>query len=360
MAARLRAIAGQDDLIARLGGDEFVVVQAGPGQPAGSMALAHRLVDRVSEPYDIAGHPVIIGTSVGIAVPAAGETIDRLLSNADFALYAAKAAGRGTVRVFDLEMGALLACQRELAQDLREAIDHGQIEVHYQPIFLSTTGEVVAAGKRLGMATHRVEFVTGAGRATIEFGHLDGAGEAGALITRFLLEMIDAPPTAAARPLDEIPLHAEMHVAPRGSLVFDAISLARKPDLSVADVLVPPADCELNALPIDDVPSALLVTKEDLAGLHQGPGANDGTDAGTGFGLSLFNATDRVRFAALDGIPVAWLAPGSRINVPAPRGHWLLQWRTFFGDEVSSAEPVTLPAVRTIGDPDAGGGRSNP
>ncbi len=75
---------------------------------------------------------------------------------------------------------------------------------------------------------------------------------------------------------------------------------------------------------------------------------------GDGTGVSLFNATDRVRYAALDGVPVAWLGPGARINVPAPRGHYLLQWRTFFGDELSAVESIPVPGVRTLGGLDAG------
>jgi hypothetical protein len=66
-----------------------------------------------------------------------------------------------------------------------------------------------------------------------------------------------------------------------------------------------------------------------------------------------------VRYAALDGVPVAWLAPGARINVPAPRGHYLLQWRTFFGDELSAVESIPIPSVHTLGGLDAGSSSAN-
>lgn len=105
VAARLAACIRQADLLARLGGDEFAIVQAG-AQPASSRALAERVVREMGRAFDIDGHRVQIGASVGVAFADDAERgPDTLVGNADRALYAAKAAGRGVHRVFQGGMG---------------------------------------------------------------------------------------------------------------------------------------------------------------------------------------------------------------------------------------------------------------
>lgn len=105
MAARLAACIRQADLLARLGGDEFAIVQAG-AQPASSRALAELVVREMGRAFDIDGHQVQIGASVGVAFADDAERgPDTLVGNADPALYAAKAAGRGVHRVFQGGMG---------------------------------------------------------------------------------------------------------------------------------------------------------------------------------------------------------------------------------------------------------------
>ena len=92
-------------------------------QPADATALAQRIIEAVSEPYEIDGHQVVIGTSVGIAVgPADGASPDQLIRNADLALYRAKGDGRGTYRFFEPEMDAQMQARRALEYDLRKAL----------------------------------------------------------------------------------------------------------------------------------------------------------------------------------------------------------------------------------------------
>ncbi len=134
VAARLRQCVRQSDLVARLGGDEFAVVQAGVDQPVASTALARRIVAALAQPIDIDGHPVHIGSSIGIAVaPFDGADPDRLLRSADLALYRAKEDGRGTFRYFEPEMDARVQARRGLEADLRRALDAGEFELAYQP-----------------------------------------------------------------------------------------------------------------------------------------------------------------------------------------------------------------------------------
>jgi diguanylate cyclase (GGDEF)-like protein len=113
---RLRACVRPNDTVARLGGDEFAIVQVGSEQPAGSTTLAMRLVNEISRPFDVLGHQVVIGTSVGIAIaPNDGNDPDHLLKGADLALYRAKEDGRGTFRFFEPDMDTRMHARRALA-----------------------------------------------------------------------------------------------------------------------------------------------------------------------------------------------------------------------------------------------------
>jgi diguanylate cyclase (GGDEF)-like protein len=135
IAGRLRSCVRDTDLVARLGGDEFAVIQTGIEHPAEVTTLVVRIQNAVRQPLDFGGHHVITDTSIGIAMaPEDGDEADRLLKNADLALYAAKANGRGTYQFFEPRMDAQAKARRALEFDLREAIMCGGFELHYQPI----------------------------------------------------------------------------------------------------------------------------------------------------------------------------------------------------------------------------------
>jgi len=121
--------------VARLGGDEFAIVQGSSTQSSDVSALATRLIEAVGAPYDLDGHQVIVGASVGIAVaPTDGEKPDILMKSADLALYRAKADGGGAFRFFEAEMDARMQARHALELDLRKAIVNGEFELYYQPI----------------------------------------------------------------------------------------------------------------------------------------------------------------------------------------------------------------------------------
>jgi diguanylate cyclase (GGDEF)-like protein len=145
VARRLGECAGANDTVARLGGDEFAIVQfCNDCDQSAAVALAGEVVEKIAAPYDIGGHQLVIGVSVGISLaPEDGKNPDELLKNADLALYRAKADGRGTYRFFEPGMDARVQARRLLELDLRAALRRDEFEVYYQPIRDLTTDEVV-------------------------------------------------------------------------------------------------------------------------------------------------------------------------------------------------------------------------
>jgi diguanylate cyclase (GGDEF)-like protein len=144
VAGRLRAIVRDTDTVARMGGDEFAIVQVAIEQPSEAARLAERLIATLSEVYDVDGHQVVVGTSVGIAVgPTDGADPDQLIRNADLALYRAKNAGRGAFAFFESGMDVQMQARRALENDMRAALPAGQFELHYQPVLNLARNEIV-------------------------------------------------------------------------------------------------------------------------------------------------------------------------------------------------------------------------
>jgi diguanylate cyclase (GGDEF)-like protein len=142
---RLKSTVGEHDTVARLGGDEFAVVQIGRSEEAAARALAGRLVEVISAPYEIDDHQIVIGVSIGISLsPQDGNNPDELLKNADLALYRAKADGRGTYRFFETGMDARAQARRLLEMDLRAALQRDEFQPYYQPIRDVASDRVVA------------------------------------------------------------------------------------------------------------------------------------------------------------------------------------------------------------------------
>jgi predicted signal transduction protein with EAL and GGDEF domain len=135
-AKRLQHCTGDSDTLARLGGDEFAIVQRRAEGPDAAAALAHRAIEALSAPYDVVGHRITIGASIGVSLaPGDGLARDKLLKSADIALYRAKADGRGTWRFFEAEMDARLQARRMLELDLRDALENNEFELYYQPSY---------------------------------------------------------------------------------------------------------------------------------------------------------------------------------------------------------------------------------
>jgi len=135
VAERMQGCLRHGDMVARFGGDEFAVLQTAARQPGDADMLARRLAEALGEPYDLDGQQVVISTSTGIAVaPGDGAQVDDLIRRADLALYAAKAAGRGTHRFFERHMDEELRDRQTVKAALRQALGRGEFGLHYQPI----------------------------------------------------------------------------------------------------------------------------------------------------------------------------------------------------------------------------------
>ena len=135
LAERLRETAS-DCFVARLGGDEFVVVQPLTAGRHSIDRLAQALIDAVARPLALEGQTIIPSTSIGIALtPDDGANVATLLRNADLALYRAKAEGRGTYSYFEESLNARAQERRQVENDLRGAIERGEFELHFQPLF---------------------------------------------------------------------------------------------------------------------------------------------------------------------------------------------------------------------------------
>ncbi len=140
---RLRALVRETDTVARMGGDEFAVVQVAIAHPEDATSLARRIVEVVSRPYDIEGHQVVIGTTVGIAMgPADGATPGDLIRNADLALCRAKSETRNTFCFFEPEMDAQMQAHRAMEYDMRRGLTAGEFELHYQPVINLETDQI--------------------------------------------------------------------------------------------------------------------------------------------------------------------------------------------------------------------------
>ncbi|MEM9045852.1 MAG: diguanylate cyclase [Pseudomonadota bacterium] len=134
---RMRQAVRAQDVIARAGGDEFVILLPGLDDLGRLAQIASRLIRNLSQPILHKGNVCQIGASIGIAVGGAyhdGLDPERLLKDADLAVFRSKASGRGRFSVFDKRMRDVVENQRNTANRLRRALDEGQIDAWVQPV----------------------------------------------------------------------------------------------------------------------------------------------------------------------------------------------------------------------------------
>ncbi|MDR5733685.1 EAL domain-containing protein [Caballeronia sp. LZ025] len=145
VSRRLRDALRSHDTIARVGGDEFVLL-SDVGDETGAAAVAQALARAIEAPFQVEGHDVRISLSIGIAIyPDNGADQEELLSNADAAMYHAKALGSGSCCFLEPSMQADVYEQMQLAHELRSALTAGEMVLHFQPKFAALSGVAVGA-----------------------------------------------------------------------------------------------------------------------------------------------------------------------------------------------------------------------
>jgi diguanylate cyclase (GGDEF)-like protein/PAS domain S-box-containing protein len=142
-AHRLVQCTRAGDTVARLGGDEFAVLVDHSPTVEGAMAIARQIIDSCKQPFDLDGQQVRVGASIGVALADRVSNAERLLRNADAAMYAAKSRGKGHAEVFAPEMLRAARRRMRIENELATAIDEGQLEAHYQPIVDLSTRHLV-------------------------------------------------------------------------------------------------------------------------------------------------------------------------------------------------------------------------
>ncbi len=142
-AQRLLSCVRENDTVARLGGDEFTVVLNNLEYQANTEIIAQKILDKITEPFELGNEQVYISASIGISsFPEDGQDVEMLLKNADQAMYAAKDLGRNRYQFFKRTMQEAAISRMRMTNDLRIAIAEHQFSLHYQPI--------------LELATHRI------------------------------------------------------------------------------------------------------------------------------------------------------------------------------------------------------------
>jgi diguanylate cyclase (GGDEF)-like protein/PAS domain S-box-containing protein len=147
VARRLRSLVGRRDLVARLGGDEFALVVMLDGR--GPEAFARTVMEAFERPFALDGAEEYVACSVGVALaPRDGSDVTVLQRNADLALYAAKADGRSTSRLYEAAMRLHAERRHDLTVEMRQALASGDFELHFQPL-MSLSDDRISAFEAL-------------------------------------------------------------------------------------------------------------------------------------------------------------------------------------------------------------------
>ena len=145
VSARLQSLMGENQLCGRLGGDEFAIVIRDASTPGVIGDLARRVINRLSEPYQVDHHTLYVGASVGSAEgPRDGSTVEEMMRNADLARYRAKDSGGGEHCRFEPVLHASAEERRQLEVALRKSLGRNEMVLHYQPVVDARTESVVS------------------------------------------------------------------------------------------------------------------------------------------------------------------------------------------------------------------------
>lgn len=214
-------------------------------------------------------------------------------------------------------------------------------------------------GRRIGIRTRKVEVTTRAAHASFEIGKLEGSADGGALLCRLLLDLMNAPPSTAMCTTDELPVRVELRWTNHGALVFELTGALRRTDIPPSSLLVPPPTASFAAAPLPAVGISPSLTGPELALFRTNdvdlPAAK-GAPGAVGDELVVVNSTVELRMLFVDGVPIAWAAPGARAGIRGlRRGKYIAQWRTFLGDANEAPITLTVPGLVQVGSTPDGG-----
>ena len=145
VSSRLQALMDDTAICGRLGGDEFAIVVRDASDTERVRELARKVIESLSEPYQVDQHTLYVGASIGSAYgPRDGESVEELMRNADLALYRAKDDGGGEHHRFAPLLHASAEERRQLEVSLRKALDREELVLHYQPVVDARSEEIVS------------------------------------------------------------------------------------------------------------------------------------------------------------------------------------------------------------------------
>jgi hypothetical protein len=219
-------------------------------------------------------------------------------------------------------------------------------------------GQVQPAGqgRLLEQETQRKVATTSLGKLTIEQAEVVGAGSAGGLLCRMLVELVAMDPSTPLCADDTVPLSAQYEWDGGGRLGFIVSTMENRQDLLVTDISVPPPAAEFRQGELPPETDGVLLTREQLARFRRRPlPPSEPAKAGApGEGMTAVNHEDTLRYVLLDGVPIAWVRAHQERYVIGPRaGRYSIAWRDFFGKRVQAPEVLTLPARVSLGKADS-------
>jgi diguanylate cyclase (GGDEF)-like protein/PAS domain S-box-containing protein len=143
VARRLSTCVRVGDVVARMGGDEFAVLISGIDAQIRAPRIAERILRELAAPIELDRRAITPSASIGIACGDAEQSAQDILRDADLALYEAKRSGKGRAQLYRPMMHAAALEQLELETDMRMAIDRGEFELYYQPLFRLGDGDLI-------------------------------------------------------------------------------------------------------------------------------------------------------------------------------------------------------------------------
>ena len=144
VAVMKETVSGRDPGVARLGGDEFTILLPDIHAPLDAAVVARRLLKAVTRPFILDSNEMMVGASIGITTfPDDGDDAESLLKNADVAMYQAKDSGKNSYKFFTDSMNASAVARLSLEGRLRKALERDQLQLHYQPLVNTMSGDTI-------------------------------------------------------------------------------------------------------------------------------------------------------------------------------------------------------------------------